>query len=77
MSCHCPDGNTVASGSKSSPPGHHKSPLMSLASIQLKLKEADRLSKLVESSMSFQLNNIGLELADAEGDCYNLFLFLI
>ncbi len=33
MSCHCPDGNTVASGSKSSPPGHHKPPLMSLASI--------------------------------------------
>ncbi len=64
MSHHCPDGNTIASGSKSGPPGHRKPPPMSSASIQLKLKEADHLSKVAESSTSFQLNNIGLELAD-------------
>ncbi|KAK0443427.1 uncharacterized protein EV420DRAFT_1723989 [Desarmillaria tabescens] len=57
-----------ASGSRSGPPGHHKPPTMSLANIQFKLKEADQLSRVADSSTSFELNNISLELDDEDVD---------
>ncbi|KAK0432687.1 uncharacterized protein EV420DRAFT_1696394, partial [Desarmillaria tabescens] len=60
----CPEGNAVASGSRSGPPGRRKPPMMSSSNIQFKLKEADRLSKAADRSTSFELNSIGLELND-------------
>ncbi|KAK0222119.1 hypothetical protein IW262DRAFT_1552778 [Armillaria fumosa] len=64
LSRQCPDGNTVSSGSKAGPPGSRRPPQMSSSNIQFKLKEADRLSKLAESSSGLQLNSIGLRCVD-------------
>ncbi|KAK0493183.1 hypothetical protein EDD18DRAFT_1357129 [Armillaria luteobubalina] len=60
MSCQCPDGNTVSSGSRSGPPGCCRPPQMSSSSIQMKLKEADCLTRVAESSSTLQSNNIEL-----------------